>query len=38
MSQEFLDHIFDPFAQEKNDARSAYQGTGLGMTIVKRAD
>ena len=35
MSQEFLEHIFDPFAQEKNDARSYYQGTGLGMTIVK---
>ncbi len=35
MSQEFLKHIFEPFAQEKNDARSAYQGTGLGMPIVK---
>lgn len=35
MSQEFVDHIFDPFAQEKSDARSVYQGTGLGMTIVK---
>ena len=35
MSQEFLEHIFDPFAQEKSDARSIYQGTGLGMTIVK---
>ena len=35
MSQEFLDHIFDPFVQEKNDARSVSQGTGLGMTIVK---
>lgn len=35
MSREFLEHIFDPFAQEKNDARSAYQGTGLGMAIVK---
>ena len=35
MSPEFLEHIFDPFAQEKNDARSTYQGTGLGMTIVK---
>lgn len=34
MSQEFLDHIFDPFAQEKTDARSVYRGTGLGMTIV----
>ena len=35
MSQEFLNRIFDPFAQEKSDARSVYQGTGLGMTIVK---
>lgn len=35
MSQEFLKHIFEPFAQEKNDARSVYQGTGLGMAIVK---
>ena len=36
MSNEFLKHIFEPFAQEKNDARSVYQGTGLGMSIVKR--
>ena len=36
MSKEFLQHIFEPFAQEKNDARSVYQGTGLGMAIVKR--
>lgn len=35
MSQEFLEHIFEPFAQEKSDARSVYQGTGLGMAIVK---
>ena len=35
MSREFLQHIFEPFAQEKNDARSEYQGTGLGMAIVK---
>ena len=35
MSKAFLERIFDPFAQEKNDARSVYQGTGLGMTIVK---
>ena len=35
MSEEFLQHIFEPFAQEKNDARSDYQGTGLGMAIVK---
>ena len=35
MSQEFLDHIFDPFSQERSDARSVYNGTGLGMAIVK---
>ena len=35
MSEEFLRHIFDPFAQERSDARSVYQGTGLGMTIVR---
>lgn len=35
MSEEFLDHIFEPFVQEKTDARSVYQGTGLGMAIVK---
>lgn len=35
MSKEFLKHIFEPFAQEKQDARSVYQGTGLGMSIVK---
>ena len=35
MSKEFLNHIFEPFAQEKNDARSIYQGSGLGMAIVK---
>ncbi|MGO5061853.1 ATP-binding protein [Lawsonibacter sp. LCP25S3_F5] len=27
--------VTEPFAQEKNDARSVYQGTGLGMSIVK---
>lgn len=35
MSEEFQKHIFEPFVQEKTDARSAYQGTGLGMAIVK---
>ena len=35
MSQEFLEHIFEPFAQERTDARSVYNGTGLGMSIVK---
>lgn len=35
MSEEFLKHIFEPFAQEHTDARSVYNGTGLGMAIVK---
>ena len=35
MSKEFLEHLFDPFVQEKVDARSVYHGTGLGMSIVK---
>lgn len=35
MSKEFVEHIFEPFAQERSDARSTYQGTGLGMAIVK---
>lgn len=35
MSREFLKHIFEPFAQEQQTARSEYQGTGLGMSIVK---
>ena len=34
MSPEFLEHIFDPFAQEKTDARSYYQGTGLGIRLL----
>lgn len=36
MSQDFLQRIFEPFAQEKKTARSVYQGTGLGMAIVKK--
>ena len=35
MSQEFLEHLFEPFVQEKVDARSVYHGIGLGMAIVK---
>ena len=35
MSPEFLEHIFEPFAQENIDARSVYHGTGLGLAIVK---
>lgn len=35
MSQKFLEHIFEPFAQEHSDARSTYNGVGLGMSIVR---
>lgn len=36
MSEEFVrEHLFQPFTQEKNDARTLYKGTGLGMSIVK---
>lgn len=35
MSPEFLEHLFEPFTQERIDARSVYEGTGLGMSIVK---
>lgn len=35
MSPDFVDHIFEPFTQEKQDARGYYHGTGLGMTITK---
>ena len=34
MSQEFLKRIFEPFSQEHDDARSTFQGTGMGMSIV----
>lgn len=35
MSEEFLAHVFEPFAQAGGGARSTYQGVGLGMSIVK---
>lgn len=35
MAPEFLKHIYEPFAQEGDDARSRFQGTGMGMPIVK---
>lgn len=36
MSKEFQEHIFEPFMQENQDARTNYKGTGLGMAITKR--
>ena len=36
MSEEFVsERLFTPFTQEQNGARTRYQGTGLGMSIVK---
>lgn len=36
MSEEFQQKIFEPFAQAEDNGRSKYQGTGLGMSIVKQ--
>lgn len=36
MSEEFIEKIYEPFAQEDSSSRAQYQGTGLGMAIVKR--
>lgn len=35
MSPEFLKKVFEPFAQESDDARTQYAGSGLGLSIVK---
>jgi signal transduction histidine kinase/CheY-like chemotaxis protein len=36
MSEEFLSQIFDTFARERNTTVSGIEGTGLGMSIVKK--
>lgn len=37
MSEHFVqERLFAPFIQEHDDARSQYNGTGLGMAIVKK--
>lgn len=35
ISEEFLQHIFEPFVRENNTTYSGVHGTGLGLTIVK---
>lgn len=36
MSEDYIEnHLFTPFSQAKRDARTRYEGTGLGMSIVK---
>ena len=36
MSEDFLNHLFEPFAREETDFNIKTQGTGLGLSIVKR--
>ncbi len=36
IGEDFKAHIFEPFTQEHQDARTNYSGTGLGMSIVKK--
>ena len=35
MSEDFVNHIFEPFERERNSTISGIQGTGLGMAITK---
>jgi signal transduction histidine kinase/ActR/RegA family two-component response regulator len=36
MRSEFIEHIFDPFAQEFKGVDTSHQGSGLGLTISKK--
>ena len=36
IGEDFKKHIFEPFAQERQDARTNYNGVGLGMSIAKK--
>ena len=36
IGEDFKPHIFEPFTQEHPDARTQYNGVGLGMSIVKK--
>ncbi len=36
IGEDFKKHIFEPFAQEHQDARTNYNGIGLGMSTVKK--
>ena len=36
MSQEFLEHIFEPFERERTSTVSKVEGSGIGMGIVKK--
>lgn len=36
MSQQFMDHLFEPFVQELNACSDSIKGTGLGLAIAKK--
>ncbi|HBF14972.1 MAG TPA: hypothetical protein DDW30_04690 [Clostridiales bacterium] len=36
MSEEFMQHMYEPFAQEDLSFKASYNGTGLGLAIVKK--
>ena len=36
IGEAFKEHIFEPFTQEHQTARTQYNGVGLGMSIVKK--
>jgi signal transduction histidine kinase len=36
MSEEYLQDIFTPFSQEEHGYSRRYDGTGLGMALVKK--
>lgn len=36
MSEDFIEHIFEPFARENEKLTDKVSGTGLGMAIVKK--
>ena len=36
MSATFLEHVFEPYTQEDSSYARAFEGTGLGLALVKR--
>lgn len=35
ISEQFMEHMFEPFAREKNSTKSGVLGSGLGMAVVR---
>jgi signal transduction histidine kinase len=36
MSQEYVNHMFDAFSQEETGYTRRFEGTGLGLSLVKK--